>query len=220
MGIDAEMFVRLKRPVPDAEVRRLRLMLGKAFGAQQFYIIKNRPNASGEAPLDEVPYGDPRYGASHRHSIERVAVYTPDGIEPEPGETFLRVYPTTRFYGPGYERGDLPFLLMLARFLRDATGGEVWYGGDSGGAWAQPLDDAYERELWSHFVQSQHEPYRTDFGGEGIPRPLCALCGYAPMRFFGTGPGAKSAMATCNGCGTSIQTTDAGATWNLCGSDT
>lgn len=208
MGVDAEMFVRVKREVSDGEVRSLRLKLGDAFGADKFWIWRN---GQGPAPVDATSDG-----GSSRHSVERVKRFTQDGddIEPDRGETFLRVYPASRYYGIGYERGDLPFLLMLARFLREVTGGEVWYGGDSSGACAQVLDDAYERELWAHFVANGHRPYLDgmEWGGDGIPTAYCNLCS-SPMRRYGAGSSGMYAPFCCYGCGADVETRDGGKTW-------
>jgi hypothetical protein len=215
MGIDAEMFVRVKRAVPDDEVRRLRLQLGSAFGADKFWIF-GRDKAVGEAPLDEAdddhaPIGSPR------HCIERVTEFRQDGdaLMPEPGETFLRVYIASRFYGDGYERGNLPLILAVAAFLREATHGEVWYGGDSSGVCAELLDDARRRELWAHFVAVQHEPYENGMRwdrDDNIPNQHCTFCN-APMRRYGGGSGGLYAPFFCCGCGADIETRDGGKTW-------
>ncbi len=210
MGIDAEMFVRRMGAFQDDEVRRIRLLLAGAFGADSFWIHK-KDGVSGEAPLD---YSDEN---GHRHCCERIPEYQQNGptIEPEPGEHFLRVYLAQRYYGEGYERGDLPKILSVAAFLQDVTGGRVWYGGDSSGVLARELDDAYRKELWAHFVAvGGNEPYHgRDFGGEGVPRPHCSFCGGAPMRFFGTGHSGRRAIAECRGCGAEVETLDKGATW-------
>lgn len=214
MGIDAEMLVRVKREVPDDEVRALRMALGGAFGAERFSIFR-AVGQRGEAPLQDSY--DPETGwTKGRHLIERSSVFEQDGpsIEPEEGETLLRVHLATRFYGIGYERGDLPTILSVARFLRDKTGGEVWYGGDSSGVCARLLDDAFERELWDHFVAVQHEPYyKPDmWGGDNIPNVHCAFCNH-PMRRFGSGSNGMYAPFYCRGCGARVVTNDGGVTW-------
>jgi hypothetical protein len=210
MGVDAEMFVRVKRAVSDDEVRSLRFALGGAFGASRFWVFHRSDDA---APIDANPLRYSGVGPQNRHLLERVAVYEQDGpdIVPETGETFLQVYPATRFYGIGYERGDLPFLLSLARFLRDITGGEVWYGGDSSGECAQPLTSEYEATLWKHFVTTQHTLYERPFGGEGITPPKCGFCGGHPMRPHGCG---SVIPYVCRGCGNRVQTKDRGATFH------
>lgn len=66
-----------------------------------------------------------------------------------------------RYYGPEYERGDLPIYLALRRWFRSRLPGcEVWYGTDDD---MQLLDDAAEQELWDHFVRYQHRPYQDAF---------------------------------------------------------
>lgn len=214
MGVDAKMFARVPRAVPDDEVRALRIALGDAFGAKKFWIFRGKNG--GEAPLDDA-YSEECGFDSGRHCIERVREFTQDGekILPREGETLLRVYPASRYYGIGYERGDLPFLLALARFLRDKTGGEVWYGGDSSGICAQVLDQAYEAELWAHFVEHQHKPYRHAMSwdsGDGIPTAFCAFCNQA-MHRYGSGNGGLFAPFSCEGCGADVETRDGGKTW-------
>jgi hypothetical protein len=214
MGIDAEMFVRVKRQVPDSEIRALRLAIGGAFGHGRFWISKK---TTGEARMTASEEWD---DSANRHMLERVTVYEQDGpsLRPAAGETFLRVYLTTRFYGVGYERGDLPFILTLARFLRDSIpGGEVWYGGDSSGVRAEPLDEAMEKSLWDHFVRVQHEPYQTAFSrlaDDSIPTPVCAFCA-TEMRNYGGGGGGNYGAFACRGCGADVVTTDGGKTFSV-----
>lgn len=205
------MFVRVRRAVPDDEVRSLRIDLCDAFGSDSFWIFR-QPGLDGAAPIDHAEYdGNMR----HRHLLERVPYFYQDGVDihPDSGETFLRVYPASRYYGIGYERGDLPLLLSIARFLRDKTGGAVWYGGDSSGICADELTPAYEAQLWTHFLAHQHAPYLTPWGGEGITPPVCEFCGGLPMRPYGSGQNGQWAPFICRGCGWDIETSDGGATW-------
>jgi hypothetical protein len=209
MGIDAEMFVRVKREVSDNEVRSLRRKLATSFGPERFWIFNN--GGSGEAPLDEPDWD--LGPVKRRHCLERVPSYTQDGddIVPEPGETFLRVYIASRFYGDGYERGDLPTILAVARMLRDLTGGAVWYGGDSSGVCAVELTPKAEAELWALFCSDGGQRYyERDFGG-GVTRPDCDFCA-APMTANGGGPDGWAA-ASCLSCGAVAETHNAGATW-------
>ena len=73
----------------------------------------------------------------------------------------IHVLLTGRYYGPGYERGDLPFYLSLRRwFLSRLPRCEVWYGADEA---VELLTDAAEEKLWDHFVRFQHRPYQDAF---------------------------------------------------------
>jgi len=201
MGVDAEMAVRVKRLMSDDEIRTLRWRLGESFYTDKFLILKKKP---GEAPIDGSTEWD-----RNRHCLERVSEHF--GVTAGDGETLLAVSLMGSYYGLGYERGDLPFLLSLARFLRDYTGGVVYYGGDSGYE-IHELTDAVERDLWEHFVKVGHTSYCHDFGGEGMARPHCAFCNVS-MRFYGSGRKGMFAAAICAGCGADIETVDGGDTW-------
>ena len=187
MGIDAQMFVRIQRDVTDAEVKRLAWEAGSAFGPDRFWIFKN-----------------PDY---QRPAMHKIAVYEQDGpdIVPGPGETFVKVQPATRYYGEGYERGDLPFLIMLAEWLEARVPDcEVWYGGDSSGVLAEKFDRQARDKLWQHFVNVNHQPYVGGFAMRGGMAPLCSWCD-EPMAECGwnqRGPG--SSLHRCTGCGESV----------------
>jgi hypothetical protein len=102
------------------------------------------------------------------------------------GEAFL-----WRYYGDGYERGPLPMILAVCRFVRDLTGGTVWYGSDCGG-WREVTDD-YMEELWAHFVMEGHAPYLR--ASSDHPCPECN----GPTWKSGFGPWGDS--WSCSGCG-------------------
>ncbi len=209
MGIDAEMFVRTRATISDEEVRRLSWEVAEAFGADRFWIW-NHDSCSGA-----------------RRAIERVEVFDAHDAElitPELGETFLVVNPCTRFYGEGYERGDLPFLIALAQWLEiRVPGGEVWYGGDSSGEEAKPFDEARRVQLFQHFATYGHRPYAGDprtGNDDHLARfskrdqwatRTCDFC-QQPMMRNGWGGDTFAAME-CYGCGKSETTNDGGKTW-------
>ena len=201
MGIDAEMFVRTREPITDEQVCQWSWELASAFGERKFWIW-GRDKTAGFSSV--------------RHALHRVESVDEDSqvgeLYPSPGEMFLRTHPATRFYGKGYERGDLPFLLALADWLRmKVPGGEVWYGGDSSGVRFRSLDTAYRDELWSHFVAVGHQPYVGGFGrrlGTGVlGAPVCDFCGGVPMTQYGFGglPGNEWRAFHCSGCGYDIE---------------
>lgn len=175
MGIDARILVRVPRPVDDAECRRVGRSLCFMFGRSKFFFGWDKHNP-------------------HEHAISVIDDYAQDGptIRPEPGETLLQVSVWTSYYGAGYERGDLPFLYVLARALERLTPGcAVWYGGDSSGVLAEPFDQAAREKLMEHFLEVGHEPYYQPnpymtpdrFDAE---KPVCSLC-EAPMQRNGYG---------------------------------
>lgn len=186
MGIDAEMFVRVPFKPTEAQLRDWHFRLGSAFH-HKLWIFKRRDG------FPQDPY-----------LLFPVDVWEQDGddIVPDDGETFLRFRPQTRFYGIGYERGDLPTILMLAEFVeRLVPGGEVWYGGDSSGVCAERFDAPARNALFDHFVAVQCNPYYSDRGSLMIgkaPNPECPYC-KVPCPQFGFGGSYSS--HSCQACG-------------------
>lgn len=210
MGIDAEMFVRIRGAVPDAKVRLLRTRMVSAFGADRFWIFRDDAHPDRPAPIDHQEEWPPQ------HAMERVAVYEQDGpdIVPEPGETFLRVYPATRYYGVGYERGDLGFLCNLASWLEAATGGVVWYGGDSSGVTAKPFGPAERAALWDYFCTKGHDPYRAEWGALGDAHDSTPmLCTFCEVPMTRNGWGQTYVGYDCYGCGERLESRDNGVTF-------
>lgn len=207
MGVDAEMFVRTKSKLTDREVKRLGYEIAEAFGASKFFIAPKTAELSKEY-----------------RALSRVKVWEQDGpdIKPDPGETFLRVSLWTRYYGPGYERGDLPLIVAVAAWLElRVPGGRVWYGGDSSGVCAEPFGPVERTKMFAHFAKVGHRPYAGDaltgenqwsFLGGGVPAPKCEFC-EVPMICNGGGGGGAVAFYHCPGCGKRIETRDAGVTW-------
>lgn len=197
MGVDAEMFARVKRAVPEAEVADLAYRIAATFGQDQFIIF--RPGEWGYV--------------NGQRAIERVEVYEQDGpdITPEPGETFLRVHLLGRYYGKGYERGHLPTYVCVAMWLeQNIPGCSVWYGGDSSGICASAFGHAEREALMRHYCDVGHEPYESHFdrGGE-IVNPMCSLCRRPAHRY---GYGNSYAAYRCLGCGWDVVTRDGGKT--------
>jgi hypothetical protein len=200
MGIDAQMFARTRANLSPEDVRRLAVELCEAFGAGEFWIGEDWPVYDDD--YEKVV----RKG---RHALEIIGVYHQDGddIVPDDGEMFIEAYPATRFYGEGYERGDIVFLLALARWLRSRIpNAEVWYGGDSSGVCAEPLTPEYEEQLWRRFTETGHRGYTgalsnrggwNDAFGAG-KNPVCGFCNVA-MHNIGGGGG--ESFFSCGGCG-------------------
>lgn len=181
MGIDAEMFVRTKEPVTQEQVKSWAYHLGSSFGSNRFWI----------------------WHEDKRHCLQIVDEYKQDGdsIYPEPGETFIRVYPATRYYDKGYERGDLPFLIMLAEWLEKIIpGAEVWYGGDSSGYLASKFDEDARGRMFLYFCEVAHHPYHNGYSRifAKFSVPVCPLC-EVPMTSLGGG--GDRTFYECTGCG-------------------
>lgn len=195
MGVDAQMFVKTRNPLSEKEVRRLAVDLCEAFGADKFAIGE-------DWPIYDDSY-DKQVGKG-RHSLQIIKKYNQDGptLKPKKGEQFIEVHMWTRYYGPGYERGDLPFIIAVAEWLEIRIPGcEVWYGGDSSGINAELFDKAARSALFEHFVKGGHRAYRGYFGQGRGTQPLCGFCDYA-MNNYGGGPGVE--FYGCDGCGKKV----------------
>ena len=199
MGVDAEMFIKIKGRdnwLTEQKIISLAYDVGECFGSDRFWIWEN-----GWSTSRAIELVAPHDGKDEHPELTGKVVYLQDGdpIFAEEDEQFVRVYPATRYYGREYERGDLPFLLILAEWLeRKIPQGELWYGGDSSGCIAEPFDKEARENLFMHFVKVGHRPYNTFFG-EGLPRAICEFCGGIPMMNNGGGQGYL--FNTCNGCG-------------------
>ena len=196
MGVDAIVFAKLPRRVEDVEIVRLRRALCGAFGASKFSIDRS-DGIETPPPIGRLDYGKP---ASNQHICNR-------GDD----ETVVEVNIWMRYYGIGYERGDLPFLLTLCKFLLDWFDGEavVHYGADCNDE-QPPMTEERANELWAHFVRHQCEPYYLNDRPEGI-RCFCGFCGGAEMNRHGWGAG--YGVFRCWSCGLSKTTKDGGITW-------
>jgi len=213
MGIDAEMFVRTTCNHSDDEIKTWSWHLCSAIGPDKFFI-----NRKAKA----------KDGFEARTALTRISEYEQDGptIEPEPGETFIRVHLRSRYYGPAYERGDILTICAVAEWLeQNIPSAEVWYGGDSSGVEAEPFNEAKRREYKSLLYTPDKGRAYYDYDGLAMP-PLphenkldpptsdCALCipDHKPRRYgWGGGYGAYY----CAGCGTHFTTRDNGETWTI-----
>ena len=204
MGIDAEMFVRTMATITDEQLRQWNYQLGSIFGHDAFWIWE------ASEPED------------CRRSIARIPVYEQDGpdITPEEGETFLQLSPSTRWYGAGYERGDLPFLVALAEWCESVIpGADVWYGGDSSGVIAEPFGIQARHHLLKHLYSEAGRDYflATDrsslFPAGEWKTPHCEFCGVDMTRTGFGGVGDSYGGYVCYGCGKEVETRDTGKSW-------
>lgn len=203
MGVDAEMFVKVRAPLAARRVKRLAYEMAEAFGPDKFFIAR----------------GDDMGGYVSR-ALAEVKEYEQDGptLRPKDGEQFLRVHLWTRYYGEGYERGNLPLIIMVAEWLEHriiqepgVRSLEVWYGGDSSGICASRFDAKARLALFKHFVNQGHAPYHAGWGTTpGLSRD-CKFC-EEPMRQTMWG-GNDTGGFYCAGCGLYEVTRDRGCTW-------
>jgi hypothetical protein len=175
MGIDAEMFVRTKQNVTPEFLRAATHKLHSIFGSDI------------DTYVDDL--------------LEVVSKWKQDGpdIRPRKGETFVRVRLWTRYYGPGYERGNFRLIHDLAEVLETIfPESEVWYGGDSSGVLAEPFHAVARRKMRDHWLKHANAYYRQmgsmmGSGGRGADAPQCRKC-QVPMSQYGFG-GAYAAFS-------------------------
>jgi len=146
-------------------------------------------------------------------------VYSQDGppVFAADGEWLLEVSVWTRYYGVGYERGDILFICSVAEWVEaNMQPCEVWYGGDSSGVLLERFDSAARTKLRQHLYSQSGRDY-FNYGMEskfGTPSP-CGLCVKGENRFQQYGMGANYAAVSCGGCGKSFETRDSGKTWTV-----
>jgi len=184
MGIDARMLVKTKEAVTEEQVRQWAYHLAERFGYRKFWIFR------------ELIYGGQQHCLSIIDELQQDDGST---VKPEEGGTLVNVHLASRYYGcEGYERGDLPLIINVARFLEETIpGASIWYGGDS--VCMEPFGAEVREQYWRHFVEVGSEPYERHFGKE--EPPLCDFCQY-PMMECGWGGG--KTLFRCNGCGLEI----------------
>jgi hypothetical protein len=206
------MYFATDKEIFTDDLLSLAIDLHEAFGGGVVHVWRGFNASDGLKSLADAlrPTDDAR------HCITAISEYEQDGptIKPGPGEYFYEVHLWGRYYGKGYERGDLPSILAVDQWLGlRVPGCRVYYGGDSGGVLAKELTLTYRAELWGHFCKCGHEPYRTNWQCYDImdSRPVCPLCKIEMRRFGG---GNTYAAYECRGCGHSIETHDSGKTWS------
>lgn len=163
-------------------------------------------------PIDEENDGIP---VEYR---EPGRCWTQDGdpIFAKPGEWFLEVNVWTRYYGVGYERGDLLTLCAIAEWCEvNIPDCEVWYGGDSSGVLAEAWPDKKRRDLRKHLYSDMGRAYfnYSSRRGEKTKHPTpCGLC-IDNGNFERFGSGANYIAVHCSSCGKSFESRDDGQTW-------
>jgi len=187
MGVDARMFVKLATPVDDAALIDAAYRLAEACGDERtFWLSRDEDLARGEV----------------RRALNRVTDAC-GGYRPvEADGTWLEVSLWGRYYGPGYERGDLWDYIAAAEWCeRNFAGCTVFYGGDCGEG--VELFDRADRETFiAHWAEHGGRPY---YARDGKPwrethaqQPTCPLCQHPATQY---GSGGQFASWTCDACG-------------------
>jgi len=200
MGVDMQMFVKNPNPLKKDEVLAISYSLCEKFSVDKFFV--QRP-------------GESSFYKNGRHALEIIKQYEQDGptIKPQDGEQFIEVHLWTRFWGDGYERGDILLAINVAEFLETQFPEcEVWMGGDSSGINAELFDKVARAKAKKLFFKVGHAPYREnnsvgDFGGR-----YCGFCQHQ-MNQYGFGGQGNYAGFICYGCGLKEETRDAGKSW-------
>lgn len=187
MGVNVVMFAVVARELTVEEVRRESARMCSALGSWRYNVY--RPGRL--------------YGGVGQHALE---IAEPTDLDHHAMQlrgahgTILCVHISTRYYGPGYERGDLVSISATARWLRDAfkpTMCEVYYGGDSGDN-VTLFDDAAEAALWDHLRGDRSRAY-FDWGSRhGGQRHVCDFCNVPTMDRGGSD---TDGILSCGSCG-------------------
>lgn len=213
MGIDAKMLVRgVARTTATPEwIKLMSARLAREVGENHFF--QDRKNGRGALHLTNHYEGD--------DEIFDGSVYHQDGpeIHARLGEALLEVSLWTRYYGVGYERGDLIAICAVAEWLEyNIPECTVWYGGDSSGVSAQPFGREKREELKKHLYSVHGQNYFMDskWGmSEKLDLPIkdCQLCAPKYYRLQQFGYGGNYAAYHCAVCGFYCATRDHGQTW-------
>lgn len=139
-----------------------------------------------------------------------------DSILAPDGEWFCKVNLWTRYYGVGYERGNLLVICATAEWCElNLPNCVVWYGGDSSGVEAAPFPHEERLKLKKHLYSQQGRDYFRYDARQGRkpngPAP-CGLCiPGGDFQQYGSGP--NYAAVHCAGCGKNFESSDGGKTW-------
>ena len=201
MGIDAVIEVGVNREVSDDEIKRWSWLLAECIGARYFFIDKeNGQGALSRSKKEEYgPWCSKEEAVKHAEMLE--------------------VHTWSRYYGEGYERGDILTLCGIAEWCEaNLPGAVVYYGGDSDEIITSWSEEERKKLRDLLYTSSGRAYFRGGFGLDEYPQatpPLCSLCidssGFAQNA---AGQGGKYIGVYCPGCGDSFTSRDAGKTWS------
>jgi hypothetical protein len=183
MGIDARMIVVTTNKPSKEDIKRWSYIFGSAF-AQDLFLgfedtIYNKPI---ELIKNTVDQDGPDFVIDKDKTILEI---------PLPG----------RYYGEGYERGNLLTYIYIAEFLEQLIPESIiYYGEDSSGVLFEQFDQKRRKELLEYYIKvNGRDPYVRGFDArEKSPTPICPVC---DVNMFKNGWGNKYALFTCSGCG-------------------
>lgn len=211
MGVDAEMFVRIKgrdKWLADADELKTAYELASTIGPSKFMnTIGMWKDEKGHHCLEimrPIKHSlDADYHGVPATMIGRV-IWSQDGdtIVAGQDEQFVRIHLYTRYYGEEYARGDWPTIRVVAEWCElRFPGCEVWYGGDSSGICAEHLSAERRDELNKFFLSSGRKSYaRYDDGPDRVTGHRGTMCPVCDVRMYSTGGGQGDSFWSCDGC--------------------
>lgn len=210
MGIDARIMFKVRGEKPsDAQIAEWSWNLANSIGAQKFFLDSDADpprraiHLCGDRYRDE---GDPEPGKAYYQDG--------DTVHAADDEWLLEVSLWTRYYGIGYERGDILSICAIAEWIETNITKDVWYGGDSSGVCVERFNERARRKLRAHLYSMQGRDYFAREWGGRPPAP-CSLCIPGKPRFSQYGTGPQYEGWHCAGCGKSFETRDGRQTWQL-----
>lgn len=193
MGIDARILLRSQVQLFDEDLRKMSYMLGSTVGPEKLHF----PDYAWE--------GDKMVKRANQVAIRPCDgnIWEQDGapIHPAEGEFFYEVLLQSRYYGPGYERGDWSGIRSIIEFFKYnyPNSIDVWYGGDSSGVCAERMDREALEVINRHFYLQGQRPYLGAFGGfRGESSMICPRC-HGPCSDHGGS--SEVTFFICHGCG-------------------
>ena len=171
------MFAEIAAERSEDEIRRVAVSLAKCFGAGSFWIERDKDQHA----LTAVDSADEWYELPTRR----------------PDTRLVKLHTLARYYGRGYERGDILSIIGWAELIESKwPEARIFYGGDSGGYLGEFAPEQ-RAELKRYFFDVGHEPY-CGHTMPGKPQPpVCEFCDLtANEHTWGMG----FVRATCSGC--------------------
>jgi hypothetical protein len=210
MGVDAEMFVRIKGRehwLADDDELLAAYQLASTIGHDSYLITLGGDSSFSQHHALSImrPIKDASDAEDHGLDADSVGkvVWTQDGdpIVAAPDEQFIKVHLWTRYYGEDYARGNWPIIRVTAEWLAMRfPAGEVWYGGDSSGICAEHLTAERLATLNNFFLSSGRRTYTRYDSPFRSARGSCE-CLTCRQPMIDTGGGQGQQFWFCDGCG-------------------
>lgn len=210
MGVDAEMFARIKGRSnwlkPENELSAA-YDLASTIGASNFIIMKGGDYARIQHHALSIiqPIIDSEDADYHGVATALIGktVWTQDGPEIVAGdnEQFVKVHLWSRYYGEDYARGDWPTIRAVAEWLEMRFAGcEVWYGGDSSGICAEHLDRSARDKLNDFWLRNGRKSYNRMFSSVFEDSNIKTNCLCCEVAMISNGGGQGHTFWYCDGC--------------------